>query len=261
MPHPEVSPEAALLAALYASVHRGIEGDLAFYRNASRGAARVLDLGCGAGRIALALARDGAQVVGLDTDPALLARARAALGGESAAVRQRLSYREGDVRSTPLEELFDPPAKVDRIVMAHSVIFCFTREELSALLPTLRACLVPDGVLLFDTYPTDTFHEEGDPDDEDDWGEVARVHVEGEDYRVMERSDWDRAAQRLTAHYRYERAGSTTLEATIEHHYRLSAEVEALLEGAGFTDILLSGDFAGSPFDGAAVAMVVAASP
>ena len=208
----------------------------------------------------MALARDGADVVAIDADAALLARARAALRGESASVRERLRYVQADLRSAALGELFEPPSTVDRVVMAHSVLFCFTLEELRALLPKLRACLAPDGVLLFDTYPTDAFHAQGDPDEVDDWGEVARVHVEGEDYSVMERSDWDRDAQRLRAHYRYERDGHEALWATIEHHYRLSHEVEALLEEAGFSDILISGDFAGGPFREDAVAMVVAAS-
>jgi 2-polyprenyl-3-methyl-5-hydroxy-6-metoxy-1,4-benzoquinol methylase len=41
------------------------------------GVRRVLDAGCGTGRVAIELARRGLDVVGLDADPGMLSAARA----------------------------------------------------------------------------------------------------------------------------------------------------------------------------------------
>ena len=58
---------------------------------------RVLDAGCGQGTQAIALARLGHEVVGLDLSEAILSRARHAAASESEAVQQRLAFEIGDV--------------------------------------------------------------------------------------------------------------------------------------------------------------------
>ena len=61
--------------------------------------ARALDLGCGEGALALALARRGAFVVALDRDPAALARAER---------HPRIAYVRGDACATPFRtDAFD----------------------------------------------------------------------------------------------------------------------------------------------------------
>jgi SAM-dependent methyltransferase len=77
--------------------------DLPLWRSlASAASGPVLDLGCGTGRVALDLAEEGHEVVGLDSDPslvdALLSRAR------SAGLRVR-AYA-GDARSFSLDRSF-----------------------------------------------------------------------------------------------------------------------------------------------------------
>ncbi len=62
---------------------------------------RVLDAGCGPGRHALELARQGFDVVGVDTSPEFLTLARAASDG------LRAEFREIDVRELPFEREFD----------------------------------------------------------------------------------------------------------------------------------------------------------
>ena len=65
----------ALHAALYAAVHTGTPGDRELYASVCRGAATVLELGCGAGRLLPVLAGSDRTVVGIDLDTHLLARA------------------------------------------------------------------------------------------------------------------------------------------------------------------------------------------
>lgn len=58
---------------------------------------RALDLCCGTGDVAFALARTGARVTGMDFSPAMLAVARARAGREAGAVE----FQEGDALHLP----------------------------------------------------------------------------------------------------------------------------------------------------------------
>jgi len=65
--------------------------------------ARVLDLACGWGRIALPLAQRGFRVTGLDLSEAFLARARQDAQGAGLDI----DFRHGDMRQIPFVEEFD----------------------------------------------------------------------------------------------------------------------------------------------------------
>lgn len=78
--------EAALLAAATAELAAVIDGW------APLPGARVLDFGCGIGRVAEAMAERGAHVTGIDISPAMIAEAERRAGG-----RERIDYRSGDV--------------------------------------------------------------------------------------------------------------------------------------------------------------------
>jgi len=66
----------------------------------------VLDVGCGPGHYAVALAQRGAtQILGLDFAPEMLALARAR--AESAGVAARCRFELGDFLTYPLNETFD----------------------------------------------------------------------------------------------------------------------------------------------------------
>ena len=57
----------------------------------------MLDAGCGQGTQAIALARLGHEVVGIDLSDALLETARSTAAAEPDEVRQRLTFEVGDV--------------------------------------------------------------------------------------------------------------------------------------------------------------------
>lgn len=71
---------AARYAAAFrdsAAEGRDVHGEANFVQGLLSGPSRVLDAGCGTGRVAIRLAELGHEVVGVDLDPRMLERARA----------------------------------------------------------------------------------------------------------------------------------------------------------------------------------------
>ena len=98
------------------------------------GPATVLDAGCGTGRVARELAQRGIEVVGVDTDPSMIATAR--------RLSPDLDWLEADIGGLDLERLFDV------VVMAGNVPL-FTPPGTQAAL--VRGCarhLRPGGALV-----------------------------------------------------------------------------------------------------------------
>ncbi|MYV98228.1 class I SAM-dependent methyltransferase [Streptomyces sp. SID3343] len=74
---PEYAERFRKLAAQGQDMH----GEARFCHDLLPAPARVLDAGCGTGRVAIELARQGHEVVGVDLDASMLAEARAAAPG------------------------------------------------------------------------------------------------------------------------------------------------------------------------------------
>jgi len=100
----------------------------------SLGVRRVLDAGCGTGRVAIELSRRGLDVVGVDLDPAMLAAARAKAPG--------IEWIEGDLASVTLHACFDA------VVMAGNVMVFVTPGTEGTVLATAARHLVPGGLLV-----------------------------------------------------------------------------------------------------------------
>lgn len=116
---------------------------LAFlWRHGAHRARRVLDVGCGNGRYALALlARGSGHVVGCDISKAALAAFEARLHG--LPERARVDLVLGDVRSLPSQASFDC------LLMLFGVLgHIGPRPERVAALRALRECAAPNARLL-----------------------------------------------------------------------------------------------------------------
>ena len=83
---------------------------------------RVLDVACGAGKVALAAARNGAKVTGIDFAPNLLAQARSRATDEGLAVR----FDEGDAEALPYND-----GAFDVVLSTFGVMFA-TRPTVAA---------------------------------------------------------------------------------------------------------------------------------
>ncbi len=230
---------------LYALVHRGTPGDLAFYLQACRGVDTVLELGCGHGRLLAPLAAAGHRVTGLDLDRGLLALAAKAVKSLPAGGRVRLVC--ADMTAFTLEGTFQ------RILIPYNGLYCLPdRDAQVRCLAAAARHLAPDGLVVFDAYAVDDFHRNADPAHTADDGEpVVSVGWRGATWDVFEDSDWERQAQRLRVRYRYlRRDGGAGLEDTIVHRYLLTGQVRALCADAGLRAVQASGDFNGSPLSG-----------
>ena len=234
-------------AALHAALHSGVPGDVDFYRRVCAGATRVLELGCGDGRVSRALADDGLTVVGVDLHEGLLARARDA----GAAVR----YVRADIRTLDLGETFD------RVIAPFGTAYCMLSEhELVAMLARAAAHLAPSGLLTFDGYAADAFHADEGPDGPDEEGFLRRVVADGQGYDVFEQSDWTRASQRIDAHYRYvPEEGGAEIRTTLPQRYLLATQVASVLERAGLELVVLHGGFDQHAFDDESERLIVTA--
>lgn len=97
--------------------------------------ARVADLGCGTGTLALLLADEGYTVDGVDLSPAMVALARA-----KAAGRPDVTVVEADASAPPLA-----PASYD-VVLSRHVLWAMPAPE--EALRRWAGLLVPDGLLV-----------------------------------------------------------------------------------------------------------------
>lgn len=117
-----------------------------------RGGERVLDLGCGSGRIANGLAERGAVVTGIDAVPLFLERARA----DAAKAGLSVDYREGDMRDLA------GIGPCDAVILWFFSFGYHSDDDNLKVLQAASRVLRPGGRLLIDQYNTASLARAGD---------------------------------------------------------------------------------------------------
>jgi SAM-dependent methyltransferase len=113
---------------------KDVHGEAAYVGALVPPGSRVLDAGCGTGRVAIELARRGYDVVGVDSDPSMLAVAR-----ETAP---ELTWVDGDLATLSLEQRFD------LVVAAGNVMVFLAPGTEAEVVARMAAHLTPGGVLV-----------------------------------------------------------------------------------------------------------------
>jgi SAM-dependent methyltransferase len=199
----------------------------------------VLDLGTGAGRHAIELARRGFRVTGVDRTERYLGRARVAAAAAGVAVELVAE----DMRRFARPQAFDAALNL----FTSFGYFDDAGDDLSVA-RNLCESLVPGGAALFELMGKEVlagiFRER-------DWHEL----VDGfllEERRVSE--GWSG----LDLRWVVVRAG-TARELRLRHRLYSGAELRALLREAGFASVDLYGSLAGGPYDRSATRLVAVA--
>jgi SAM-dependent methyltransferase len=150
---------------------------------------RVLDVACGAGRHAAALAAAGAHPVGIDLSPALLRRAR---GAGVPLVR-------GDMRRLPFRR-----ASVDLAVNLFTSFGYFERDdEHAGVLRGIAATIKPGGWFVMDFLNADTVRATLVPEETQVLGggpaQVTRELIDGERFvrKTIQTADGRRFVERV----------------------------------------------------------------
>ena len=128
--------------------------DVAFWQRVAKGArGRVLELGCGTGRIALPLARAGIPMVGIDRSEPMLGRAarrRTLLRKRKSVPRTpALGLTRGDIRALPFL-----PGSFGMVLAPYGILQSLLRDkDLDATLDAVSSVLRPGGVFGVDLVP------------------------------------------------------------------------------------------------------------
>ncbi len=240
MPSEAADPLSAV-ATFYDLDLEGYDRDVAMYRElansrVAEGFADVLELGCGTGRVAVALAEAGLDVVGVDISPAMLEVARQRVGSLP------LELIEGDMREIDLARRFDAV-----LIPLGGLQHMETASDVAAALGAVARHLASRGLAVVDV-------EAPHPDDltagpqplVEHWtrpwrgGTVTKlVAVEGEPSRGLRRVTWhydvqpaDGPLRRVTARF--------TLRAITAGELELAARLAGLAVTAWYGDYDLS---------------------
>ena len=119
--------------------------DVQFYCRRARGSPHVLEYGAGAGRLTLALGRQGASVLAVDSSARMVELLRRRLRVEAREVRDRVRAMKGDMRRFSTSRRFD-------LVLAgfHTVCHLYSFDDMRAFLRRVWTHLHPGGRLVFD---------------------------------------------------------------------------------------------------------------
>jgi SAM-dependent methyltransferase len=202
--------------------------------------ASILDLGCGPGRYALALARRGYRVTGVDRTAAYLERARAQAGEEGLDVE----LVQADMRDFRRPETYD-------VVLSLWSSFGYFEDpaENRRVLKNVHASLKEDGRLLMDMMGKEVLARRFVPRD---WQEIdGRLLLE--ERRVTR--DWSWTENRwilIDDGERYESVVSLWIYS--------AAELTRMLEEGGFASVKVHGGLDGAPYDTQARRLVAVAT-
>ncbi|MBZ0303152.1 MAG: class I SAM-dependent methyltransferase [Anaerolineae bacterium] len=249
----------ATIARYYDAEHTDKTDDLILYSElADETGGPILDVGCGTGRVMFHLAQEGHVVHGIDSEYAMLERAKVKLNAFG-HIRDKLRFHHGDVLT------YDLGMRFKLALLSYNALMHFhTHEVQRALLKRLHEALEVDGLLVIDLPNAgDAF---ASPDS--DAITLERSFVDAETgHLVMQQatSSLDRVEQLMRVNWIYDEitADGTlkrTLASVIFRHFFYS-ELSLLLEMCGFRIEDVYGSAERDPFEDGCERMIILARP
>jgi SAM-dependent methyltransferase len=240
---------AARLARYYDLDFHDVSYDAELYQQlALATGGPVLELGVGSGRLAVPLALAGHEVLGVDRDPAMLARADAAWERERGALdRDRLRTMAGDFRTFRTTRSFRLA-----LIAVNTFLLAEDDETRLAILATMREHLLPGGIAAVEVgtpsaaelarYDRRLLHEWSREDPET-----------GEQVSKIISADYDADDETLELTQVFEwtapHGGPVGRVTQVDLLHLLSAEHLGLLaRAAGFDEVRLWGDHLSIPY-------------
>ena len=219
------------------------DSDIPFYiQHAEKMGSPILDVAAGTGRVSLALAREGFEVVALDCSASMLADFSRKLQQVPLSVSRRITLIQANMEQFKLKQRFS------LIIIPHSFSHAMTTEAQLACLRCVRQHMSENGLFILDLYNR----------------EAQYAHARFEDLpvsiangRTVERhgeisSDSDRRILRVDLQYIVRSADGSIVETVKDTSgAALISDVEAdlLIRKSGFEVISEAGGFDNSPYD------------
>jgi len=207
----------------------------------------VLELGVGSGRVAIPLALAGHDVVGIDNDPAMLARAEAIwqeVRGELEATR--LTVRAGDFTSYRSHERFGLA-----LIAVNTFLLAEDDDVRLSILRTMRAHLRPGGIAAVEVGTPDQAElERYDRRLQHEWLREDPETSEMVSKSISANHDPAAGTLDLTQIYEWTAAPGGVLNRVAKVdvlHLLLAEHLGDLARQAGFDDVDLRGDYLLTP--------------
>ena len=234
-------------ADIYDRVYADWDHDLNFYLlHAMNSGGPVLELGCGTGRVSIAIAELGLTVMGIDLSPRMLEAARRK--AVDRGLDESCLFHHGDMRSFKLDQQF--PLIVIPFRSFQSLL---TLEDQRSTLMATKKHLLPGGKLIFDVFAPDiqmlATNDEGffhiqdvfDPLTNNSlaiWGKNKFNHAEQTNHVKLFIDEVDSGGAILSRLYR---------DWVVRYFFRY--EMQLLLENSGFMVEAVYGDFGQAPLN------------
>ncbi|MBI3663797.1 MAG: class I SAM-dependent methyltransferase [Acidobacteria bacterium] len=233
--------------------------DIAFYVDEARAAGKVLELGCGSGRVLIPTAAAGVPIAGLDLSEAMLARCREKLAAQPPEVRERVRLVRASMTSFDLGETF-PLVTTPFRAFQHLISI----DDQLACLRSVHRHLAPGGRLILDMFQTNPAAM-GDP-------EWMREREDTPETKLPDGRSFRRTA-RIVAFHRAAQCNEVEFAVYVTHpggrterhtqtfpfRYFFPKEVEHLLARSGFRVVTVFGGFDRSPLSNDSAEMLTLA--